>query len=68
MSEDEEGGEGQGHRGSQFAAKFGVLSIEKCLCWHRFSNTPVGYGASLLLSIRKIGKWPALLGNRSGRW
>ena len=33
-------------------------------------NRPVGYGASLMLSIRKItlfGKWPALLGDRSVR-
>jgi hypothetical protein len=37
-------------------------------CW--LTNRPVGYGASLLVSIRKItlfGKWPALLGNGSVR-
>jgi hypothetical protein len=38
--------------------------------WRWLTNRPVGYGASLLLGIRKItlfGKWPALLGNRSVR-
>jgi hypothetical protein len=41
------------------------------VCWDRCANTPVGYGAGLLLSIRKItlfGKRPALLANRSVRW
>jgi hypothetical protein len=41
--------------------------LNSSLCWDRCFDTPVGYGASLLLSVHKItlfGKWPALLGNR----